>query len=113
MGNSGRLIYASPDRRTQSSPKQLSWRRRVMLLWRIKGMVIPWDVPMTQGEREKLTQAKNLIEEVVKDFTKNSVTLGFKAVDRCYFCGKPAVTIDKNGHYVCEKCNSIYTGDVE
>ena len=52
-------------------------------------------------------------EEVVKDFTKNSVTLGFKAVDRCYFCGKPAVTIDKNGHYVCEKCNSIYTGDVE
>lgn len=50
---------------------------------------------------------------VTKDFTKNSVTLGFKAVDRCYFCGKPAVTIDKNGHYVCEKCNSIYTGDVE
>lgn len=44
---------------------------------------------------------------------KSSVTLGFKAVDRCYFCGKPAVTIDKNGHYVCEKCNSIYTGDVE
>lgn len=43
------------------------------------------------GEREKLTQAKNLIEEVVKDFTKNSVTLGFKAVDRCYFCGKPVV----------------------
>ena len=26
---------------------------------------------------------------------------------------KQAVTIDKNGHYVCEKCNSIYTGDVE
>lgn len=60
------------------------------------------------GEREKLTQAKNLIEEVVKDFTKNSVTLGFKAVDRCYFCGKPAVTIDKNGHYVCVRSVIVY-----
>lgn len=113
MRNSGRLIYASPDRGTQSSPKQLSWRKRVMLLWRIKGMTIPWDVPMTQEEREKLTQAKNLIEEIVKDFTKSSVALGFKAVDRCYFCGKPAVTIDKSGHYVCEKCNSMYISDIK
>lgn len=107
MGSSGRLIYVSPDRRGYSSPspKQLSWRKRVNLLWRIKGMVIPLDVPMTEEERNKLTQAQNLIQDVVRDFTKNSVTLGFNAVDRCFFCGKPAVTIYKS-RYICEKCKS-------
>lgn len=115
MANSSRLIYASPDRRgyTSPSPKQLSWRKRVNLLWRIKGIVIPWDVPMTEEERDKLTQAQNLIKGVISDFTKNSVALGFNAVDRCYFCGKPAVTIDRDGHYVCEKCNSKYADNVE
>lgn len=111
MASTSRLIYTSPDRRgyhTSPSPKQESWRKRVNLLWRIKGMVIPWDVPMTEEERGKLTQAQTLIQDVVRDFTKNSVALGFNAVDRCYFCGKPAVTIDKYGHYVCEKHN--YSG---
>lgn len=105
MGNSGRLIYVSPDMRGHGSPspKQLSWRKRVMLLWRIKGMIIPLDVPMTEEERSKLTQAKNLIEEVVKDFTKSSLALGFNAVNRCYFCGNPATTINKDGHYVCDR----------
>lgn len=108
MTNSGRLIYASPDRGgmiTSPSPKQESWRKRVNLLWRIKGM-IPIDAPMTKEEKEKLSQAQTLIGEVIKDFTKSSVALGFNAVNRCYYCGKPAVTIDDRGHYVCEKCKN-------
>lgn len=109
MENSENLIHTSPNRRgnISPSPKQLSWRKRVNLLWRIKGMIIP-NAPMTEEERDKLTQAQNLIKDVVKNFTKNSVALGFNAVDRCYFCGKPAVTIDGHGHYVCGKHN--YTG---
>lgn len=110
MNSTGRLIYASPDRRgyhASPSPKQESWRRRVVLLWRIKGVTIPMDAPMTKEEREKLSQAQTLIEEVVKDFTDNSVALGFNAVNRCYYCGKPAVTIDGRGHYVCEKCKLL------
>ena len=110
MTNSGRLIYASPDGRgyhASPSPKQESWRKRVNLLWRIKGM-IPMDAPMTKEEKEKLSQAQALIRGVIKDFTKNSVALGFNAVNRCYYCGKPAVTIDDRGHYVCEKCKNGY-----
>lgn len=111
MTNSGRLIYVSPDRRgyhASPSPKQESWRKRVNLLWRIKGMIIPMDAPMTKEEKEKLSQAQTLIREVIKDFTKSSVALGFNAVNRCYYCGKPAVTIDDSGHYVCEECKNKY-----
>ena len=111
MASTSRLIYASPDRRgyrTSPSPKQESWRKRVGLLWRIKGIIIPMDAPMTKEEKEKLSQAQALIMEIVKDFTKNSVALGFKAVNRCYYCGKSAVTIDNRGHYVCEKCKNKY-----
>ena len=109
MANTSKLTYESPDRRgyhTSPSPKQESWRKRVNLLWRIKGIVVPMDVPMTKEEKEKLSQAQALIREVIKDFTKNSVALGFNAVNRCYYCGKPAVTIDDGGHYVCEKCKN-------
>ena len=109
MANTSKLTYESPDRRgyhTSPSPKQESWRKRVNLLWRIKGIIIPMDVPMTKEEKEKLSQAQALIREVIKDFTKNSVALGFNAVNMCYYCGKPAVTIDDRGHYVCEKCKN-------
>ena len=109
MANTSKLTYESPDRRgyhTSPSPKQESWRKIVNLLWRIKGIVVPMDVPMTKEEKEKLSQAQALIREVIKDFTKNSVALGFNAVNRCYYCGKPAVTIDDGGHYVCEKCKN-------
>lgn len=41
MGNSGRLIYASPDRRTQSSPKQLSWRKESYASLENKGYGYP------------------------------------------------------------------------
>lgn len=106
-----RGIFVSPDRggyHASPSPKQESWRKRVNLLWRIKGMVIPMNAPMTDEEKEKLTQAQALIREVVRDFTKHSVALGFNAVNRCYYCGKPAVTIDSRGYYVCEKCKRLY-----
>ena len=109
MANTSKLIYESPDRRgyhTSPSPKQESWRKRVNLLWRIKGIIIPMDAPITKEEKEKLSQAQALIREVIKDFTKNSVALGFNAVNRCYYCGKPAVTIVDGGHYVCEKCKN-------
>ncbi len=109
MNSTGRLIYASPDRRgyhASPSPKQESWRKRVNLLWRIKGMIIPMGAPMTK--EEKLSQAQTLIGEVIKDFTKSSIALGFNAVNRCYYCGKPAVTIDDRGHYVCEECKNKY-----
>lgn len=111
MGNTSKLIYASPDRRgyhASPSPKQESWRKRVNLLWRIKGIIVPMDAPMTKEEKEKLSQAQALIMEIVKDFTKSSVALGFNAVNRCYYCGKSAVTIDNRGHYVCEKCKNKY-----
>lgn len=109
MANTSKLTYESPDRRgyhTSPSPKQESWRKRVNLLWRIKGIIIPMDAPITKEEKEKLSQAQALIREVIKDFTKNSVALGFNAVNMCYYCGKPAVTIDDRGHYVCEKCKN-------
>ena len=111
MASTSRLINTSPDRigyHTSPSPKQESWRKRVNLLWRIKGIIVPMDAPMTKEEKEKLSQAQALIMEIVKDFTKNSVALGFNAVNRCYYCGKSAVTIDNRGHYVCEKCKNKY-----
>ena len=107
-----RGIFASPGRRgytaREVSSKQEAWRKRVNLLWRIKGMIIPMDAPMTKEEKEKLSQAQTLIGEVIKDFTKSSIALGFSAVNRCYYCGKSAVTIDDRGHYVCEKCKRLY-----
>ena len=54
MTNSSRLIYANSDRRgyyTSPSPKQESWRKRVNLLWRIKGIIVPMDAPMTKEEK--------------------------------------------------------------
>lgn len=85
------------------TPKQLAWRQRVNLLWRIKGIYIPIKgTPLTLIEREKLLQADKLIKEVIHDFTDNSVSLGFNAVARCYFCGKPATYI-KEGLYLCEE----------
>ena len=104
-------VSTSPDRggyHASPSPKQESWRRRVHFLWRIKGMTVSIDAPMTKEEKEKFSQAQTLIGEVIKDFTKNSVALGFNAINRCYYCGKPAVTIDNEGHYVCKKCKNEY-----
>lgn len=108
MANTGRLIYASPPRRgfvaRGVTSKQEMWRKRVNLLWRIKGMIIPMDAPMTETERQKLVHAQALIKEVVNDFTLSSVTLDFNAVERCHYCGKPAVSINESGFYVCKEC---------
>ena len=102
-------IYAVPNKtvtnkKNTPSPKQLAWRKRVNLLWRIKGIYFPiGSTPLTQEEKEKLSQASTLISEVVRDFTVNSVALGFNAVNRCFYCGKPAISISVLGHYICEK----------
>ena len=111
MANTGRLIYASPPRRgfvaRGVTSKQEMWRKRVNLLWRIKGMIIPMDAPMTETERQKLVHAQALIKEVVNDFTTSSVTLGFNVVERCHYCGKPAVNINESGFYVCKDCMQL------
>lgn len=110
----GLSIYASPNKvvtnkENTPSPKQLAWRKRVNLLWRIKGIYFPiGSTPLTQEEKEKLSHASTLISEVVRDFTVNSVALGLNAVNRCFYCGKPAVFIGRLGHYVCEKHKDIY-----
>lgn len=108
MANTDRLIYANPPRRgfvmRGVTSKQEMWRKRVNLLWRIKGMIIPMDAPMTETERQKLVHAQVLIKEVVNDFTTSNVTLGFNAVKRCHYCGKPAVNINESGFYVCKDC---------
>ena len=84
MANTGRLIYASTPRRgfveRGVTSKREMWRKRVNLLWRIKGMIIPMDAPMTETERQKLVHAQLIIKEVVNDFTTSSVTLVFNAV---------------------------------
>ena len=63
---------------------------------------------MTKEVKEKLAQAQALTRAVIEAFKKNIVALGFNAVNRCYYCSKPAVTIDDRGHYVCEKCKNKY-----
>ena len=95
--------------------KQLKWQKRNRILWRLKGMVgFPFEEGvLTPLENDRLNTAFGIIRGVIQDSVESSIELGFNAKKRCHFCGKPAVTIDKNGHYVCEKCNSIYTGDVE
>ena len=99
-------IYASPNRRgfVARISKQEVWRKRVGLLWKIKGIVIPMDAPMTYEENKKLAEAQKLIADVVSNFTKNSVTLGFNAVERCHYCGKPASSIDTAGFHICDNC---------
>ncbi len=87
----------------KSTPKQIAWRKRVQLLWILKGMHIPEGIaPTTLDERNKISEANAIIKDIVNNFTANSISLGFKAVNRCYYCSKPAISIDKNGHYLCE-----------
>lgn len=116
MVTTTRGAFTSPDRRYTVggvSSKQKAWRKRVNLLWRIKGMIIPMDAPMTTEERENLNKAQALINSVVKGFTDSSVALGFNAVHRCHYCGSPAVAIDNRGYHVCEKHKKIYGTEQE
>lgn len=95
----------SPNRDRQPTDKQKRWRIRNNILWRLKGMTIPYYAGtgiLTPVEVEKLTQAFSLIREVVGNSTQSSRELGFNAVERCRICGKP---VYKNG--LCKKCNEL------
>lgn len=95
-----------PNRDRQPTEKQKRWRARNNILWRLKGMTIPYYSGtgiLTQVEVEKLSQAFSLIKEVVDNSTHSSRELGFNAVERCRICGKPATHND-----LCSVCyNSL------
>ena len=81
-----------------ASPKQLKWRARASWLWRFRGAIlyskfVSYDGVLTIEEQEKLSQAQSLVNSVIKDFTKNSIKLGFNTKPRCW-CGR--VAIDDN-----------------
>lgn len=83
--------------------KQKRWQKRNRVLWRLKGMSIPYYSGtgiLTPVEVEKLTQAFSLIREVVNDSTQSSRELGFNAVERCRYCGKPST--HEGG--ICDNC---------
>lgn len=83
----------SPNRDRHPTEKQKRWRIRNSILWRLKGMTFPYYTGtgiLTPIEEEKLTQAFSLIREVVGNSTQSSRELGFNAVERCRYCGKPS-----------------------
>ena len=93
----------SPNRDRHPTDKQKRWRIRNSILWRLKGMTIPYYTGtgiLTSVEEEKLTQAFSLIREVVGNSTQSSRELGFNAVERCRCCGKPST--HEGG--LCDNC---------
>lgn len=92
----------SPNRDREPTEKQRKWRVRNNILWRLKGMSIPYHGTgiLTPIEVEKLTQAFSLIREVVDASTQSSRELGFNAVERCRCCGKPSTHEGK----LCDDC---------
>ena len=63
----------------------------------------------TQQEREKLLIVRNLVNELIGDFSNNSKALGFKVVNRCIFCGKKTnntLLIKGEAQYVCKNHES-------
>lgn len=100
------LVNVSPNRDRQPTDKQKRWRIRNNILWRLKGMTIPYYAGtgiLTPVEVEKLTQAFSLIREVVGNSTQSSRELGFNAVERCKYCGKPST--HKGG--LCDNCYNV------
>ena len=57
---------------------------------------------LTPRERELLREAFNIIQDVVDNSTESSRELGFNAVERCKYCGKPATH-----EGLCEKCYNM------
>ena len=99
-------VSASPNRDRQPTEKQRKWRARNNILWRLKGMSIPYYTGtgiLTPVEEEKLTQAFSLIREVVSNSTQSSRELGFNAVERCRYCGKPST--HEGG--LCDNCYNV------
>ena len=86
-----------------ATEKQIKWRVRNRTLWEIKGLAsrsnIADSMCLTQRERELLREAFDIIQDVVDNSTESSRELGFNAVERCKYCGKPATH-----EGLCEKC---------
>lgn len=83
------------------SPKQRMWIQRNRLLWRLKGMSMTIDPDIVTAEEGVLLKAAfKYIRQVCDNSTKSSRELGFNAVPRCKYCGKP---LDATGK--CKKCD--------
>lgn len=104
-------IYCAPDntvpnRDRQPTGKQRKRRAGNNILWRLKGMSVPHYAGtgiLTPIEVEKPTQAFSLIGEAVNDSTQSSGELGFNAVGRCGYCGKPST--HEGG--LCDNCYNM------
>lgn len=88
-----------------ASPRQLKWRARASWLWRLRGMVVyskfaDYEGVLTPIEQIKLKEAQELINDVVKNFTKRSRNLGFNAHERCW-CGRVGIDVHR-GSIVCK-----------
>ena len=86
-----------------ATEKQIKWRVRGRTLFEIRGIAsrssIADSMCLTQRERKLLREAFNIIQDVVDNSTESSRELGFNAVERCKYCGKPATH-----EGLCEKC---------
>ena len=49
-----------------------------------------------------MSEVKDIIQDVVDNSTESSRELGFNAVERCRYCGKPATH-----EGLCEKCYNM------
>lgn len=100
-------IYVSPsnivpNRDVGRTDKQARWLVRNRILWRLKGMVNPYNGQrgvLTYDEQVKLDRAFELIREVTNNSIESSRKLGFNAVKRCRMCNRPAV----EGQEYCKK----------
>lgn len=84
--------------------KQIKWRARNRTLWEIKGLASRSNIAtsqcLTQWEKSQLSQAFNIIQDIVNNSTQSSRELGFNAVERCKYCGKPST--HEGG--LCDNC---------
>lgn len=89
-----------------ATEKQTKWRVRGRTLFEIKGIAsrsnIADSMCLTQKERELLREAFNIIQDVVDNSTESSRELGFNAVERCKYYGKPATH-----EGLCKKCYNM------
>ena len=80
--------------------KQIKWRERSSILWRLKGMTIPYNSNvLTPREKELLRAASTLIKTVCRNSVSSSIQLGFNAKPRCVRCGRVLV------NNRCNHCN--------
>lgn len=94
----------SSNKNRLPTDKQIKWRVRNRTLWEIKGLAsrsaIANSQCLTQWEKSQLSQAFNIIQDIVNNSTQSSRELGFNAVERCKYCGKPST--HEGG--LCDNC---------